>query len=117
MAGVRASRLLTMVLLLQSRGEMTAAELAEELAVSPRTVYRDITELAAAGVPVYAEQGRLGGYRLVGGYRTRLTGLSRVEAEAMFLLGLRGPAQDMGLGELLTAAHLKVLAALPAALR
>jgi predicted DNA-binding transcriptional regulator YafY len=106
-----------MVLLLQSRGTMTAAELAGELDISERTVYRDITELAAAGVPVYAEQGRLGGYRLVDGYRTRLTGLNRVEAEALFLLGLQGPARDMGLGELLTAAHLKVVAALPASLR
>ena len=114
---MRASRLLTMVLLLQSRGAMTAAELAAELAVSPRTVYRDITELTAAGVPVYAEQGRLGGYWLVDGYRSRLTGLSRVEAEALFLLGLQGPARDMGLGDLLTAAHLKVLAALPVSLR
>jgi predicted DNA-binding transcriptional regulator YafY len=117
MAGVRASRLFTMVLLLQSRGAMTAAELAGELAISERTVYRDIAELAAAGVPVYAEQGRLGGYRLVDGYRTRLTGLNRVEAEALFLLGLQGPARDMGLAELLTTAQLKVVAALPASLR
>jgi predicted DNA-binding transcriptional regulator YafY len=117
MAGVRASRLFTMVLLLQARGAMTAAELAGEVGVSERTVYRDITELAAAGVPVYAEQGRLGGYRLVDGYRTRLTGLSRVEAEALFLLGLHGPARDMGLSELLATAELKVSAALPAGLR
>jgi predicted DNA-binding transcriptional regulator YafY len=117
MADVRASRLFTMVLLLQARGAMTAAELAGEVGVSERTVYRDITALAAAGVPVYAEQGRLGGYRLVDGYRTRLTGLSRVEAEALFLLGLYGPARDMGLGDVLATAQLKVSAALPAGLR
>jgi predicted DNA-binding transcriptional regulator YafY len=117
MADVRASRLFTMVLLLQARGAMTAAELAGEVGVSERTVYRDITALAAAGVPVYAEQGRHGGYRLVDGYRTRLTGLSRVEAEALFLLGLYGPARDMGLGDVLATAQLKVSAALPAGLR
>ncbi|WP_092556790.1 helix-turn-helix transcriptional regulator [Actinoplanes derwentensis] len=106
-----------MVLLLQSRGTVTAAELAIELGVSERTVYRDIGELGAAGVPVYAEQGRLGGYRLVDGYRTRLTGLSPDEAEALFLLGLDGPARDMGLSELLATAALKVSASLPAGLR
>ncbi|WP_203809328.1 helix-turn-helix transcriptional regulator [Actinoplanes couchii] len=100
-----------MVLLLQSRGSATAAELATELGVSERTVYRDIGELGAAGVPVYAEQGRLGGYRLVDGYRTRLTGLSPDEAEALFLLGLDGPAKDMGLDELLASATLKALPA------
>ncbi|GLZ12828.1 transcriptional regulator [Actinomadura sp. NBRC 104425] len=114
---MRASRLISLVLLLQARESMTAAELARELEVSERTVYRDMEALSAAGVPVYAEQGRNGGYRLVGGYRTRLTGLSREEAEALFMAGLPGPAGDMGLADAVAAAQLKVLAALPAALR
>jgi predicted DNA-binding transcriptional regulator YafY len=96
---------------------LTAAELAAELDVSERTVYRDVLELSAAGVPVYAEQGRAGGYRLVGGYRTRLTGLSPAEAEALFLVGLPGPAGDMGLAEPVRAVRRKVLAALPPGLR
>ncbi|MFC7642947.1 helix-turn-helix transcriptional regulator [Streptosporangium lutulentum] len=85
--------------------------------MSERTIYRDVLELSAAGIPVYAEQGRTGGYRLVGGYRTRLTGLSRAEAEALFLSGLPGPAEEMGLADAVAAARLKVLAALPPALR
>ncbi|MBG0564383.1 helix-turn-helix transcriptional regulator [Actinoplanes aureus] len=114
---MRAARLINLILLLQSRGMMTAAELATELEVSERTVYRDVLALSAAGVPVYAEQGRAGGYRLVGGYRTRLTGLSRTEAEALFLAGLPGPARDMGLDEPVRAVRRKVLAALPPGLR
>ena len=114
---MRAARLINLVLLLQSRGTLTATELARELEVSERTVYRDVLELSAAGVPVYAEQGRSGGYRLVGGYRTRLTGLNRDEAEALFLAGLPGPARDMGLDEPVRSARRKVLAALPPALR
>lgn len=96
---------------------MTAAELARELEVSERTIYRDVTALSAAGIPVYADTGRSGGYRLVGGYRTRLTGLSRAEAEALFLSGLQGPAEALRLADTISAAQLKVLAALPPPLR
>jgi predicted DNA-binding transcriptional regulator YafY len=117
---VRASRLISLLLLLQSRGRMTAAELAAELDVSDRTVYRDVLALTEAGVPVYAEYGRDGGYRLVDGFRTRLTGLTRPEAEALFLSGTaaaRTAADQLGLADTLAAAQLKVLAALPAELR
>ena len=101
-----------MVLLLQSRPSMTAAELARELEVSERTVTRDAQALSEAGVPVYADRGRTGGYRLVGGYRTRLTGLGRSEAEALFLSGLPGALREMGLEDAASAARLKVSAAL-----
>ncbi|MGW7365821.1 helix-turn-helix transcriptional regulator [Streptomyces sp. NPDC054841] len=109
---MRAARLIKMVLLLQSRPSMTAAELAEELEVSERTITRDALALSEAGVPVYADRGRAGGYRLIGGYRTRLTGLARSEAEALFLSGLPGALREMGLEDAASAARLKVSAAL-----
>ncbi|MHC0431049.1 helix-turn-helix transcriptional regulator [Streptomyces sp. O3] len=114
---MRAARLIKLVLLLQARPAMTAAELARELEVSERTVTRDAQALSEAGVPVYADRGRGGGYRLVGGYRTRLTGLGRDEAEALFLSGLPGALREMGLAEAASAARLKVSAALLPSLR
>ncbi|MGW7350361.1 helix-turn-helix transcriptional regulator [Streptomyces sp. NPDC054784] len=109
---MRAARLIRLVLLLQTRRSMTAAELAAELEVSERTVSRDVLALSEAGVPVYADRGRSGGYRLIGGYRTRLTGLARTEAEALFLSGVPSALREMGLADAASAARLKVSAAL-----
>jgi predicted DNA-binding transcriptional regulator YafY len=114
---VRASRLVSLLMLLQTRERMTARELAAALEVSVRTVYRDVESLCAAGVPVYGEPGHEGGYRLVEGYRTRLTGLTAPEAESLFLASLPAAADELGMGPTAAAAQLKLLAALPAELR
>lgn len=111
---MRASRLLTIQMLLETRGRMSAQALADALEVSVRTLYRDIDQLAAAGVPVYAERGRAGGFQLMEGWSTRLTGFTAAEAQAVFMTGLAGPAAQLGLGQDVADAQLKLLAALPA---
>jgi predicted DNA-binding transcriptional regulator YafY len=114
---VRAGRLVALLLHLQHRGGATAAELAEVLEVSVRTVYRDVAALQAAGVPLWTETGPGGGIRLVEGWRTRLDGLTADEAGVLFLAGAPGAAAELGVGTVLAAAQVKVLATLPPELR
>jgi predicted DNA-binding transcriptional regulator YafY len=108
---MKSSRLLEMLLLLQARGSVTAAELAERLEVSTRTVYRDADALSSAGVPIYTERGRGGGIRLLPGFRTDMSGLTRAEARALFVLTTRGAHADLGLAAPLRSAMAKVLRA------
>ncbi|MFE0924628.1 helix-turn-helix transcriptional regulator [Streptomyces mutabilis] len=110
---MRADRLVSLVLLLRQRGRLTADTLARELEVSTRTVLRDIEALSAAGVPVYAERGRHGGFALLPGFRTELTGLNRDEALALLTAGSGRGEQVFGLGSALASAMRKVVDALP----
>ncbi len=111
---MRASRLLSILILLQLKAPLTAEALAEEFDVSVRTIYRDIDALSAAGVPVYGDRGPGGGFQLHEGYRTKLTGLGPDEAEALLMVGLPGSAETLGLGAAAARARGKLLAALPA---
>ncbi|WP_436791697.1 helix-turn-helix transcriptional regulator [Yinghuangia sp. YIM S10712] len=110
---MRADRLVSLVLLLRQRGRLTATTLARELGVSTRTVLRDIEALSAAGVPVYAERGRHGGFALLPGFRTELTGLNHDEALALLSAGSGRGEQVFGLGSALASALRKVVDALP----
>ena len=114
---MRADRLLRLLMLLQTRGRQTAQELAKELEVSERTVYRDIDALSASGVPVYAEAGPGGGCSLLDSYRTTLTGLTADEVHALFMLSIPAPLAQLGVTQELKQALLKLSAALPAARR
>lgn len=114
---MRAGRLVQLLLLLQRRGRTTASQLATELEVSVRTIYRDVEALSASGVPIYGESGPGGGIQLIGGYETRLTGLTGPEATALGLAGIPSAAAELGLGGVLVAAQSKVDAALPPELR
>jgi len=110
---MRSSRLLSILLRLQLRGRITAAELAREFEVAVRTVYRDLDALSAAGVPVHAARGRGGGIVLAPGWRTQLTGLTGPEARSVPLAGLHSAARDLGLAGEAADVQLKLLASLP----
>ena len=110
---MRADRLLSLLMLLQTQGRMTAAELATELEVTERTIYRDIDALSMAGVPIYTERGPGGGCALLDHYRTNLTGLNEEEIQALFMLSIPAPLVDLGVNQELKRALLKLTTALP----
>ncbi|HEY4419403.1 MAG TPA: WYL domain-containing protein [Pseudonocardia sp.] len=114
---MRASRLVTLLFTLQRLREATAGELARELEVSERTIYRDVAALSAAGVPLFTEPGRGGGIRLVDGWRTRLDGLTAQEAAALFAVGAPQVLAELGMSAALAGAQAKLLATLPAEMR
>jgi len=110
---MRADRLLSILMMLQGRGRMTAGQLSAELEVSERTIYRDVDALSVAGIPVYGERGPEGGYALLDSYRTRLTGLTESEVRALFMLNIPAPLAELGVDDELRAAMRKLSAALP----
>lgn len=114
---MKAARLIQLIMLLQTRGRMTAKELSQHLEVSPRTIYRDIEALSAAGIPVYTEPGVHGGCALVDNYRTSLTGLTEDETRALFIATVPSLFSDIAGQRSATSARLKLTAALPAPLQ
>ena len=114
---MKAARLLSILMLLQARGRMTASSLAQIMEVSQRTILRDIDQLSAAGVPVWGERGQQGGFQLREGWSTKLTGMTEPESHALLLAGLPGPATELGLGAAAASARLKMVASLPTAWR
>ncbi|MET7355229.1 helix-turn-helix transcriptional regulator [Streptomyces mirabilis] len=114
---MKSDRLLSLLLLLQTHGQVSATDLAERLEVSVRTIFRDVEALSAAGVPVYAERGCNGGIALLPGYRTDVTGLTADEARALFVLVTDRAHADLGLGQAIGSALRKVMAAVPAPFR
>jgi len=111
---MRADRLLSLTLLLQTRGKMTTAALARELSVSRRTILRDVEALSLAGIPVYCEGGHGGGVALDEHYRTTLTGLQTSEIRTLFVPRDSAVLRDLGLSDAADSLVLKLLAALPA---
>ena len=114
---MRADRLLSIMLLLQTHRRMTAHDLADRLEVSERTIHRDMDSLSAAGVPVVAERGIGGGWSLMGAYQTNLTGLNEAEIQALFLARSPRLLDDLGLGKAAEAAFIKLFATVPPAMR
>src|SRR5512139_1469295 len=114
---MRADRLIAELMLLQAQGRMTARVLARQVEVTERTVYRDIESLCMAGIPIYTERGPGGGISLVESYRTNLTGMTRGEVRALFMLSVPVALDELGLDSEARTAFLKLSAALPGALR
>lgn len=114
---MRADRLLSIILAMQARAQVTAAELAEELEVSERTIRRDLDALLVAGVPIYSQRGRGGGWALLGGHRLNVSGLLPEEAQALSLQAGTQRLRDLGLDDAVRSALQKLLAVLPEPVR
>jgi predicted DNA-binding transcriptional regulator YafY len=110
---MRADRLISIVMMLQTHERMTAQDLAQELEVSQRTIYRDVTALNSAGIPIYTDRGPSGGISLLESYRTTLTGMSEEEAQALFMMNIPQALVELGIGQKLKSALLKLAAAMP----